>query len=220
MHEIQAVTFDVGGTLIRPWPSVGHIYAAVAAEYGIHRLTPEDLNGRFHSAWTALDGRAETRGDWQAIVQTTFSGLDAAADATGLFETLYGRFTQPESWQVFDDVIPTLRTLQERGFRLGLLSNWDNRLRPLLKRLALADFFEVILVSCELGCRKPDPEIFGRAAEAFELSPQQMLHVGDSQAHDVDGARNAGLNALGIARGNQPTRSGWIPELGQLLNRV
>jgi phosphoglycolate phosphatase-like HAD superfamily hydrolase len=47
---IQAVTFDVGGTLIDPWPSVGHVYAAVAAEHGLTGVDPESLNVRFAAA--------------------------------------------------------------------------------------------------------------------------------------------------------------------------
>ncbi len=41
--RIRTVTFDVGGTLIRPWPSVGHVYAETAAGHGVKRISPEDI---------------------------------------------------------------------------------------------------------------------------------------------------------------------------------
>ena len=49
---IKAVTFDAGGTLLEPWPSVGAIYAAVAEEFGYPHLAPERLNSAFAAAWS------------------------------------------------------------------------------------------------------------------------------------------------------------------------
>ena len=199
-HEIRAITFDVGGTLIAPWPSVGDVYAQVAAEQGISGLTPALLNGRFVNAWKALGARAESREDWLAVVRSVFGGMDQVEDVQTLFEALYDRFTEPRVWKVFDDVVPTLELLQKQGIRLAIISNWDERLRPLLKRLRLAQYFGPILVSCEVGCRKPKPEIFVRAAAALGMPATAVLHVGDCEHHDVAGAVGAGMRALLIRR--------------------
>lgn len=219
-HNIEAITFDVGGTLIEPWPSVGHVYAAVAGEYGVPGLSPEDLDLRFLDAWSALDGRAESKEDWACIVRATFEGLGPFAHPEALFESLYARFVEPGSWRIFDDVVPTLTALKERGFRLGVLSNWDNRLRPLLDRLELTAFFDVVVVSCEVGYRKPAPEIFQHAAQALNLAPHRILHVGDSPELDLEGAARAGLRAFGIRRNTSAAGHRWIPSLGALLQRV
>ena len=50
MENVAAITFDVGGTLIEPWPSVGHAYAEVAARHGVH-VAPEEITQRFVEAW-------------------------------------------------------------------------------------------------------------------------------------------------------------------------
>src|SRR2546426_10400542 len=55
----RAVFFDVGGTLIHPWPSVGEIYSRVAARHGIHR-NPDELERSFHGSWKALKSRGLT----------------------------------------------------------------------------------------------------------------------------------------------------------------
>lgn len=220
MRLIEAITFDVGGTLIEPWPSIGHVYAAVAEEHGVGGLSPEELNKRFVSAWRRLDCRAESREEWAAIVEATFKGMRPFTDPTSLFEALYARFTQPGAWRVFEDVAPTLQALQRRQLRLGILSNWDERLRPLLDRLGLAKAFEVVIVSCEVGCRKPDVAIFHRAAREFGLRPEQVLHVGDSREYDVEPSRRAGMRALGIRRGASATDPNWISGLAEVLDRL
>ena len=54
LPAIQAVTFDVGGTLIEPWPSVGHVYANVAAHHGAPSLPVKVINRQFARAWNVL----------------------------------------------------------------------------------------------------------------------------------------------------------------------
>jgi phosphoglycolate phosphatase-like HAD superfamily hydrolase len=56
LKDIKAITFDVGGTLIEPFPSVGHIYAEIAAQHGHGKFSPEELNRRFVRAWKAQQG--------------------------------------------------------------------------------------------------------------------------------------------------------------------
>jgi len=198
--RIRAVTFDVGGTLIEPWPSVGYVYAEVAAQHGVSGLNPSALSHRFRDAWAGNGCRAESRDDWRSIVRDTFHAWPELADSAAFFESLYDRFTLSKVWHVFEDAVPALEDLKGSGIRLGIVSNWDDRLRPLLQRLQLGQWFEVTVISCEAGCRKPDAAIFHCAAAAFGLNPRQILHVGDSQEHDVLGARGAGFEAVQLRR--------------------
>ena|SRR5688572_15120550 len=192
--NLQAVTFDVGGTLIEPWPSVGHVYAEVASRHG-HKVSPEVLNERFRAAWKAKHNFEHSRADWANLVRATFQ--NTACDA--FFPELYDRFASPDAWRVFDDVRPTLVHLKTRGLKLGIISNWDERLRPLLDKLDLAPFFDAIVVSSEIGFCKPAPEIFREALRSLDVAAQRAWHVGDSEAEDVQGARNVGMRAT--ARG-------------------
>src|SRR5258706_15545812 len=94
--HIHAVTFDVGGTLIEPWPSVGHVYAEVAHDYGLNRPDPEVLNQQFALAWKAKEGFDHSRGAWLGLVEKTFAGFLNAPLDPKFFEELYRRFAQPE----------------------------------------------------------------------------------------------------------------------------
>ncbi len=218
--HIQAVTFDVGGTLIRPWPSVGHVYAEVAAAHGYPGLPADVLSHRFSVAFHSRPAFDHTPEDWADIVVEALAGLVPEPAARDFFPELYERFAQPGAWRIFDDVWPTLDALAAQGLRLGIISNWDDRLRPLLKRLGLAKRFEVTVVSCEVGCAKPALGIFRRAVQELGLPARAVLHVGDDLAMDVQGARAAGLHALQITRTPAPEAKVRIRSLLELPPRV
>src|SRR5436853_531357 len=138
--KIAAVTFDVGGTLLEPWPSVGHVYAEVAARHGLLGMSVPALNRQFATAWGALKDFNYSRSEWASLVQETFRGLTHAPPSPDLFSELYSHFAQAEAWRLFDDVLPTLDSLASHGLKLGVISNWDERLRPLLRRFKLHDY--------------------------------------------------------------------------------
>ncbi len=215
--ELQAVTFDVGGTLIECWPSVGHVYAEVAALHGFAGIDPHALNRRFGVAWSNLRDFRHTREEWAALVDETFGDLVGPGGTQSFFGALYERFAQPGAWRVFEDVVPTLTALKSRGFKLGLISNWDERLRPLLRKLGLYDYFDVITVSCEVALPKPSPAIFAQIAQIMALAPDQILHIGDSLVSDVQGARCAGFQALWLRRGRPRAGTGEIRSLRELV---
>ena len=218
--KISAVTFDVGGTLIRPWPSVGHVYAEVAARHGVKNIPAELLDARFQAAWRAQNDFAHTQAAWAELVDQTFRGLCARPPTQTFFADLYEHFAQPAAWRVFDDVLPTLEYLAANDIRLGIISNWDERLRILLRRLHLDGYFESIVVSCEVGFPKPSSVIFEHAAEKLGLPPASVLHVGDSAGLDVTGAKMAGLRAVRIRRGAASVAGEDIHSLSALPARI
>src|SRR5687767_14281640 len=92
--SIQAVTFDVGGTLIHPWPSVGHVYADVAARNGVKHLSPASLNNNFANAWRARRNFNHSSEDWAALVDRTFAGLVETSPSQSFFPAIYQRFAE------------------------------------------------------------------------------------------------------------------------------
>jgi putative hydrolase of the HAD superfamily len=214
--RIRAVTFDVGGTLITCWPSVGHIYAEVASRHGHRRLSPAVLNRRFNAAWRTFKGFHHTRNDWSALVDTTFRGIIEPQPSETFFQQLYDRFSEPDAWHVYPDVVPTLTALTSRGLKLGIISNWDDRLRPLLRRLELDRYFKTIVVSCELGACKPGRELFAAACDGLGSTAETTLHVGDSLEMDALGARSAGLHGLYLRRKAKRLGPGEISSLLEL----
>lgn len=217
--KIRAVTFDVGHTLIEPRDSVGNIYAEIAARYGRQGLSPAELDRRFLKVLQTRGGAVNTRADWAEIVDDTFAGLIAPPPSQTFFPELFERFARASEWRIYDDVLPTLEELARRGIRLGIISNWDDRLRPLLAALDLASHFEVTLISAEFGRSKPAREIFDSAAKLFGLSPAEILHVGDSWSADVEGARAVGFRSVQIMRGS-PAGDDRVASLRDLVELV
>jgi putative hydrolase of the HAD superfamily len=215
---IRAVTFDVGGTLIQPWPSVGHVYAEVAAQNGL-QISTELLNQQFVKAWKGFKGFNHTKTDWGRMVDLTFHDLARTPPSLTFFDQLYSRFSAPEVWDIFPDVHPALEVLRSRGLKLAIISNWDERLRPLLNSLELDRYFEEVVISCEVGVPKPSAVIFSQAAEALRLSPGEILHVGDDPVADVEGATAAGFKAVLLDRAGatDPSR---VRDLRDLSDRI
>lgn len=213
--SIRAITFDVGGTLIEPWPSVGHVYAEVAAKFGISGVVPEELTGSFIRAWKAQTQFNYTRDSWYSVVRETFAPFVAQLPQA-FYPAVYDRFAEPDVWQIYDDVVPTLEALRDRGFKMGIISNWDERLRPLLARLGLAPFFTSQVISCDAGATKPDARLFQRAAAELGIAPRELLHVGDHHELDVIGSLAAGAQGLQIER-RRPLSANWqIASLSQV----
>jgi putative hydrolase of the HAD superfamily len=214
--RLQAVTFDVGGTLIETWPSVGHIYAEVAARHGVPDCPCEVINRQFAAAWRAAKHFNYSRAEWAEIVDAAFHGLADPPPSQTFFAELYERFSEPDAWRIFEDVVPALEALASRGVKLGVISNWDTRLGPLLQRLKLHNYFETVVVSCNVGFPKPAREIFAHAVAKLALPPEAILHVGDSLEMDVQGATGAGLNAVLLQRGGGRQTDGAIGSLLEL----
>jgi putative hydrolase of the HAD superfamily len=212
---IQAVSFDVGGTLIEPWPSVGHVYAAVAAQHGVS-ADPDRLNHQFALAWNAKSAFDYSRRSWSQIVSRTFDAGAPALEEMPFFDELYESFSGADVWRIHEDVLPTLEALLDRGLKLAIISNWDERLRPLLTRLKLDGYFDIITISSEIGFHKPSPVIFEEAVKKLGLPSSAVLHVGDSLEEDIHGARRAGLKAVRVDRQRRQTQTDQVNSLHDL----
>jgi len=216
---IEAVTFDVGGTLIEPDPSVGEIYARVAARNGAKGLSVDLLNRRFSENWQKARPFHHGQEDWSRLVDRVFEGLLPQPPSETFFAELYAEFAQVGAWRVFDDVVPTIEALAGVGLDLGIISNWDDRLRPLLKDLRLDRYFNSILVSCETGFAKPSPVIFQEALRRLGRPAAAVLHVGDDLQDDFAGATTAGFSALHLRR-ETPSADLQIQSLHEVAVRL
>jgi HAD superfamily hydrolase (TIGR01549 family) len=102
-----------------------------------------------------------------------------------------------------------LERLRQR-YRLALVSNFDHAAtaRRILVDHGIADFFDPIVISDELGRRKPHPAIFQAALDGLGCSAAEALFIGDSIGDDVVGARNSGLRVVWINAANESLPEG------------
>src|SRR5437870_4334807 len=138
---IRAVFFDAVGTLIYPDPPAPIVYAAAAQLLG-SRLEPEAVSGRFREAFKkedVLDFDNDLRTSeereverWRRIVAYVINDVD---DSQKSFDGLFRHFSEPASWRCAADAESTLVELSRRGYKIGMASNYDGRLRSVVAGL-------------------------------------------------------------------------------------
>lgn len=93
-----------------------------------------------------------------------------------------------------------LHWLTHEEKHIGLICNTGRTpgfaLRRFLIQQNVANFFDFMLFSDEVGIRKPDPQIFHMVNTNFEASPHQTVHIGDNPSSDIGGAKTAGWQAI------------------------
>jgi putative hydrolase of the HAD superfamily len=206
---IKAIFFDAAGTLFYLTKTVGDHYALVGGEIGL-KLDAKQLDRAFHTAWkqmprrVQIDGPRENddKGWWRELVGQVFDQVAPSVselDRDNFFEVAYGHFAEPGVWELYPEVWCVLAELAPR-FRLALISNFDGRLRFILRHLGISKYFPDVFVSSELGADKPDPEIFRRALKIMHLDANEVLHVGDDPERDWKAAAAAGLLVFRLDR--------------------
>ena len=96
--------------------------------------------------------------------------------------------------QMRKEVPQLLRKIKKMGLKIGCISNTLSTMQVpyCLQKYGIIDYFEIIVLSCIYGRRKPDPRIFQYAAELVRENPRQCIYVGDTISRDIIGAKNAG----------------------------
>ena len=214
---IKAVSLDAGNTLFHAKPSVGDIYARVSRKHGLD-LPPSVIASRFSAVFHQMtdpelvSGNEETiysKTWWFKLVQSVFGeAVRMFHDFNAFFDELYETFARGDSWELYEDVLPTLEYLKNEGIKRALISNWDFRLLGILEDLKLTSFFDCICVSAVEKVHKPAKEIFLRAVTRLDVAPEEMLHIGDDYRLDGLGAKNAGLQAVIIHRNDRTPPGG------------
>ncbi len=201
----RAVFFDVDFTLIYPGPAFqGGGYRAFCARHGVE-VDPDAFDEAVAGASAGLDPRGDVH-DYDAQIYIDYTrliiegmggtgpGVDAAA------RDIYAEWAACRHFTMYDDVPGVLRTLHAAGLKIGLISNSHRCLDSFQTHFALEGLFSVTLSSHEHGYLKPHPSIFEAALRAVQAEPAEAVMVGDSLAHDIEGARRLGMRAVLVSR--------------------
>jgi putative hydrolase of the HAD superfamily len=201
--SIRAITFDLWSTLLENANGKKRRefrYEAFARETGV----PLD---EVHEAWrfaaTEFDRchREENRtlhaDDYLAIMCEQLGVTVEGTAATRITEAFATAILEYPPVPI-DGALEAVRAAAER-FPLGLISDTGSSPGRVLRRL-MADYgflepFEVTVFSDEEGTCKPDPAVYGKAAERLGVSPDQLLHIGDLEYSDIAGAHAVGAKA-------------------------
>jgi len=211
-----AVLIDLYDTLVwGEWPGLRE---TMAARIGI---TSEDLQAAFDSTRPSrgVGSYAGAEEDMASVLAAT--GLEPEP---GLISELLEleRSSLLTRIHLYEDSIPVLRGLRDRGVRTALVSNCSRSTRPVVDGLGLEQEMDAILLSFEVGAAKPDPAIYRAALDRLDVEPAESAFVDDQPVY-CDGAAALGMRTYLIRRdpseGDPATSDGQtiIRDLSALL---
>ncbi len=205
---IRAVFFDVDFTLIYPGPTFqGEGYQAFCARYGI-AVDPSRFADAVRSASVILTEEQDHIYDAAIFVRYTQHIIEQMGgrgpDLTTCAAEMYDQWASNQHFVLYDDVPETLRTLAARGLRLGLISNSHRCLQSFQEHFELDGLISAAVSSSAHGYMKPHPSIFEAALAQLGVKPGESLMVGDSLAHDIEGARRVGMRGVLVERAPLP----------------
>jgi putative hydrolase of the HAD superfamily len=131
------------------------------------------------------------------LLAGAYEGIGLPPERAGELAALArARYVDPAAgWRLFDDTLPALRLLRDRGWRHVVLSNHVPELGQLVDALGLGALVEEIVCSAATGYEKPHPEAFAVALR-LRRNGNPVWMVGDNPDADVAGARAAGIPAV------------------------
>jgi putative hydrolase of the HAD superfamily len=166
------------------WQSLDHYERFLAGELGFQAMRDVRM-----ADYLGLIGRSADVAQAAAIEQARFDGL-------------------AEFYALYDDAVPALAELRDRGLRLGLITNNEAEHQwAKIRAVGLDQLVDAVAISGEVGVAKPDRRIFDHACEQLRVEPAEAIHVGDNFDADVRGAHAAGLRAVWLNRLGAPAQS-------------
>jgi putative hydrolase of the HAD superfamily len=207
---IDVVFLDAGETLLRPHPSFAELFAEICRRSG-YALDPRRVREVQEALAPHLIDLAEETGVehpslspegsrrfWTYLYRRFLSELDISDE--GVADLLYATFSKTSTYRLFEDALPALHELQGAGYRLGLISNFEEWLEEMLVELEVGDLLDVTVISGVEGIEKPDARIYELALQRAGVDAGAAVHVGDSWALDVEPALKVGMRAVLLDR--------------------
>jgi putative hydrolase of the HAD superfamily len=218
---VRAIVFDVDFTLARPGPDLGpEGYERLGARYGL-TLDPARYDDARRAALVDLKRHPELDHDeeiWIRFTERIIEGMGGAGDTYAAACEMEGAWAHAHHFELYEDAIPTLDALRDRGLKLGLLSNSARDLDEFVGHHGLT--VDAVLTSRAHGKTKPHEAIFRRMLELLDVAVDEAVMVGDTVEDDVEGALAVGMVAVLVDReGRYPERES-ITDLRALLNVI
>jgi putative hydrolase of the HAD superfamily len=209
--RIAAVLFDAAGTLITPAEPVGETYSRLAAQHGV-ALSPARIEDAFRRVFAGAPPNVHPgepparaaeleRAWWRARVRETFLAADGTARFRAFdayFAALWQHFARGSAWRAREGAHAALAALRDAGRVLAVVSNFDQRLRPILRELGLREFFAEVVLPVDCGAAKPARLIFDTCLTRLGVAASASAYVGDHAKLDVEASHEAGMTPIDV----------------------
>jgi HAD superfamily hydrolase (TIGR01549 family) len=198
------ITFDAGQTLVELDLD---FLSRRLSERGLE-VASGALEAAAPAAWRRYDELvvAGTGHPWRALMTSLLEGA-GAREVEPTVEWLWGEQPRVNLWRKpIAEMVDLARELAHRGAKIAVLSNSEGRLSELLHEISIADPFAVVVDSGRIGIEKPDRRIFDHTLAALDMTGADPIHIGDSWAADIVGARDAGWRSIWYGRGVTPVQ--------------
>ena len=208
-NQIEAILFDMGGTLRRNNKRDDATKAEISRQ--ILELVKSEISANEFSR--ELSEREKAYEDWatENLVELDEIGLWTVWMMPEWPKEFIRSHAMElnEIWRdaictraVFPETVPTILGLHKNGYLLGFVSNTTSSVDSprTLESVGISRYFETVVLSCVVGTRKPAPEILLMAAEKMGVLPISCAYVGDRPDWDVAAARAAGFGCTVVLR--------------------
>jgi len=199
----KLICFDLDDTL---WPCMPTIQHAEKTLYDWLLQHKPQITQRYSSdqlrekRQQLIQARPELIHDLSAARREHLKALAIELDDSfDWIETAFNIFYEArQQVTLYDDVIPVLSALKSQ-YALVALTNGNAH----ISKTGLAEYFDFQISAADVQAAKPDPAMFIRAMKQANVSPEKTLHIGDHPLHDIEGARNAGVDSVWLKRFEQ-----------------
>jgi putative hydrolase of the HAD superfamily len=196
---VGAVLLDVGGVFVLP----DHAEVVAAGARAGIAVDPGRLDAAHYAAIAAWDRSTEVE-LWRPYVAAYYEAVGVpAAELDAALPMLVAAFRSTIWSRPIAAAAAALRAIARVGIPIGIVSNADGRVEPLLRELGVCQVgagpgveVGIIVDSTIVGFEKPDPRIFQLALLTLGVAPERTIHVGDSARADVAGALAAGVTPV------------------------
>nr|WP_281378878.1 HAD family hydrolase [Paenibacillus phyllosphaerae] len=186
--------FDLDNTLLNRKQAFER-YARYLIEQYAHVNNDDELEAYVASMIRADQNGYRSKKELYTELRDTLPLKDAATTVEQLLQTW---FTQFSSFTVhMDGALDILEALRNDGYRLGLITNGSSGSQHgKIDRAGIRHYFDALIVSDDVGVKKPQPAIYAIALERLGLTPEESIYIGDHPINDIQGANAAGLRAV------------------------
>lgn len=206
--KISVVSFDLTGTLLAPFPSIGELCVQAMRAQKIADIPEASVfNARRETARRVAqaNGHSPTserasRNYWRAMLWEIFAGRCSNRQFEVAADFIYRALASPEHWVLMPDVVPALEAVRFLGVKLVVLSNGDSRWKKALADKNILHFFDRVFVSAETGFAKPSEAAFDNLCRTMAIPRGELFHVGDTLAEDILPSTQFGANAAWVTK--------------------